>query len=165
MEKVVRIESMINAQVSIAIPTLNLRRSWERKGAIQQIEFRDLEMAFYEPGVEGLLRGGILYVNDEEARIALGLEDKENGISIIKMDAAKSKEVLEEMSLKDFKELLEQLTPSQIEDLADEAVKLRLTDLNKAEAIKNKSGINVAAKVLAAKEDDAEKAKANAEKK
>ena len=117
-------------------------------------------MAFYEPGVEGLLRGGILYINDEEARIALGLEDKENGISIIKMDAARSKEVLEEMSLKDFKELLEQLTPSQIEDLADEAVKLRLTDLNKAEAIKNKSGINVAAKVLAAKEDDAEKASA-----
>ena len=66
MENMVSIKSTVKALVSINVPTLNLRRSWPKKGAVQKIPFDVLEQAYFEPGVEYLFKTGVLYIEDME---------------------------------------------------------------------------------------------------
>jgi hypothetical protein len=73
----ITIKSTVKAQVSISVPSLNLRRFWPKAGAIQRIPFDLLEQAIYEPGVEYLFKTGILYIDDMETKIKLGLEEPE----------------------------------------------------------------------------------------
>lgn len=164
MENKVRIESMVNAEVSIIVPSVNLRRTWARKGAIQQIDFDTLEAAFYEPGVQYLFENGFLFIEDRGVKVKLGLESEEGDLSIIKMDAKMTDEALTKMGPEAFVELLDKLSQTQLEDLAHEAITKKISDLNKADKLKQKTGIDVAARILAAKRDE-EIAKAEAEQK
>ena len=76
MNKKVIIENKINSRVVIDVPSLNLRRIWESKGAKKPIDLAILEQAIYDPGVEYLFKEGILYIEDMDAKIQLGLEDE-----------------------------------------------------------------------------------------
>ena len=58
--KKVMLINMVNRRVGIDVPDLRLSRVWERKGAKKPIDLDVLKEAFYDPGVEYLLREGIL---------------------------------------------------------------------------------------------------------
>ena len=73
--KDITIKSTVKAIVVMNVPSLNLRRTWQKKGAIQKIPMELLEQAIYDPGVEYLFRSGTLYIEDMEAKIVLGLEE------------------------------------------------------------------------------------------
>ena len=74
--KQVELVSTINAYVGIDVPDLHLKRLWERKGAKKSIPLDVLREAIYDPSVEYLLREGILYIEDLDTKIELGLEDE-----------------------------------------------------------------------------------------
>jgi len=75
--KQVELISMVDAYVGIDVPDLHLKRLWERKGAKKKIPFEVLKEAIYDPSVDYLLRQGILYIEDLDVKIELGLEDEE----------------------------------------------------------------------------------------
>lgn len=159
MENTVSIKSTIKALVSINVPSLNLRRSWAKKGAIQKIPFDVLEQAYFEPGVEYLFKTGILYIEDKEAKIALGLEDPEaETLAIVDLTDDYMKKLLTGTSLKDMRETLETLSHEQLIELAHYAVEIGVTDFQRCKLLKDKTDIDVMRASIARKEEEAEAA-------
>ena len=159
MENTISIKSTIKALVSINVPSLNLRRSWAKKGAIQKIPFDVLEQAYFEPGVEYLFKTGVLYIEDKEAKIALGLEDPEAETpAIVDLTDDYMKKLLTGTSLKDMRETLETLSHEQLIELAHYAVEIGVTDFQRCKLLKDKTDIDVMRASVARKEEEAEAA-------
>ena len=160
MENMVNIKSTVKALVSINVPTLNLRRSWPKKGAIQKIPFDVLEQAYFEPGVEYLFKTGVLYIEDMEVKRALGLEDPEAEAptAIIDLTDDYMKKLLTAIPLKDFREEVEKLSHEQVKELVQFAVDLGVTDYHRCKLLQEKTGFDVMKAAIARKEEEAENA-------
>ena len=160
MENRVNIRSTVKALVSINVPTLNLRRSWPKKGAIQKIPFDVLEQAYFEPGVEYLFKTGVLYIEDMEVKRALGLEDPEAEAptAIIDLTDDYMKKLLTATPLKDFREEVEKLSHEQIKELVQFAVEIGVTDYHRCKLLQEKTGFDVMKAAIARKEEEAENA-------
>ena len=160
MENMVNIKSTVKALVSINVPTLNLRRSWPKKGAIQKIPFDVLEQAYFEPGVEYLFKTGVLYIEDMEVKRALGLEDleAEAPTAIIDLTEDYMKKLLTATPLKDFREEVEKLSHEQIKELVQFAVEIGVTDYHRCKLLQEKTGFDVMKAAIARKEEEAETA-------
>lgn len=158
MENMVNIKSTVKALVSINVPTLNLRRSWPKKGAIQKIPFDVLEQAYFEPGVEYLFKTGVLYIEDMEVKRALGLEDPEAEVptAIIDLTEDYMKKLLTATPLKDFREEVEKLSHEQVKELVQFAVELGVTDYHRCKLLQEKTGFDVMKAAIARKEEEAE---------
>ena len=157
--KQVIVKSTVRAQVSVNVPTLNLRRSWAKKGAVQKIPFDVLEQAYYEPGVEYLFKTGALYIDDMDVKIALGLEDPEAEAptNIIEMNDEYAKKLLTGTALKDLRNEVEKLSHEQLMELARIAIDMKVTDYHRCEILKAKTGIDVMTASIARQEEEAEK--------
>ena len=160
MENMVNIKSTVKALVSINVPTLNLRRSWPKKGAIQKIPFDVLEQAYFEPGVEYLFKTGVLYIEDMEVKRALGLEDPEAEAptAIIDLTDDYMKKLLTATPLKDFREEVEKLSHEQIKELVQFAVEIGVTDYHRCKLLQEKTGFDVMKAAITRKEEEAENA-------
>lgn len=160
MENMVNIKSTVKALVSINVPTLNLRRSWPKKGAIQKIPFDVLEQAYFEPGVEYLFKTGVLYIEDMEVKRALGLEDPEAEAptAIIDLTDDYMKKLLTATPLKDFREEVEKLSHEQIKELVQFAVEIGVTDYHRCKLLQEKTGFDIMKAAIAHKEEEAETA-------
>jgi hypothetical protein len=160
MENMVNIKSTVKALVSINVPTLNLRRSWPKKGAVQKIPFDVLEQAYFEPGVEYLFKTGVLYIEDMAVKQALGLEapDAEEPTAIIDLTEEFMKKLLTGTALKDFREEVEKLSHEQIKELVNYAVEIGVTDYHRCKILQDKTGFDVMKAVVARKEEEAENA-------
>jgi hypothetical protein len=160
MENMVNIKSTVKALVSINVPTLNLRRSWPKKGAVQKIPFDVLEQAYFEPGVEYLFKTGVLYIEDMAVKQALGLEapDAEEPTAIIDLTEEVMKKLLTGTALKDFREEVEKLSHEQIKELVNYAVEIGVTDYHRCKILQDKTGFDVMRAAVARKEEEAENA-------
>ena len=156
--KDVKVWSGVNATVGLTAPTVNLRKTWEKKGSFQKIPFDALQQAMYEPGVDFLFKTGALYIKEKEINIALGLidEDEPEAVAFV-LDDATAKELLTKTPLKAYRETLEKLSHIQLIDLAATAVDLRVQDFQRCKAIQDKTGIEVFKKVTEAVEEDSAK--------
>ena len=139
--KQVELISMVDAYVGIDVPDLHLKRLWERKGAKKKIPFEVLKEAIYDPSVDYLLRQGILYIEDLDVKIELGLEDeeaKEPGAQL-KIQVLKDEEInrlLTVVPIYDFKKKIKELTKEQVQSVVDYAVTHEITNFEKCEYLK-----------------------------
>ena len=143
--KDITIKSTVKAIVVMNVPSLNLRRTWQKKGAIQKIPMELLEQAIYDPGVEYLFRSGTLYIEDMEAKIALGLEEPGTEVptKIIALTTEEAEKLLKNTALKDFREKVASLSQDQANELVNVAIDLKITDYQRAQILKEKTGIDV----------------------
>lgn len=155
MNRMIDVKSTVKAMVSINVPSLNLRRSWAKKGALQKIDADILQQAYFEPGVEYLFRTGILYIDDMDIKIALGLEapDATAPTNIIELTDEYAKKLLTGTAFKDLKEILETLSHDQLIELANTAIELEVTDYQRCKLLMEKTGIDVLRASIARKED------------
>lgn len=142
----VKIKNMSNAQVGIFNQDLRLNRTWERKNVVRSIDLDLLKEAIYDPGVEYLFRNGILYIDDMDVKIELGLEepDTEKPKNIIPLDDSKMKRMMTVMPFFDFKKEIDELNYEQVIELANFAIENELFDFDKSDYIKSKVNIDVA---------------------
>lgn len=146
--KQVVLTNMIESYVGIDIPDLHLKRLWEKKGAKKKIPFDVLQEAIYDPSVEYLLRQGILYIDDLDVKIALGLEDeeaKESGAEL-KIQPLKDEEIkrlLTVVPFYDFKDKINALTKEQVTEVINYAIKNEITDYEKSEFLKELTGTDI----------------------
>lgn len=161
MNKMIDVKSTVKAMVSINVPSLNLRRSWAKKGAIQKIDADLLQQAYFEPGVEYLFKTGILYIDDMNVKIALGLEapGAEEPTNVIELTDEYAKKLLTGTAFKDLKEILEKLSHDQLIELANTAIELEVTDYQRCKLLMDKTGIDVMKASIARKEDRANEEK------
>ena len=158
METKVKVENLISSRVNIVIPELNLRRVWEKKGAIKTIPLEQLEEAMYNPGVEALFRDGTLGIEDMEVKKYLGLEpeDAEEPINIIILNDQQRKRYLTVMPTAEFKEKLRELPIEQVRELAQYAIQNEIINFDKAEIIKQMVGTDIIATIQLNKADQEE---------
>lgn len=137
-DKQVVLINTINAYVGVDIPDLRLKRNWERKGAKKSIPMSVLREAFYYPDMEYLLRQGILYIEDLDVKIELGLEDEsarepnaELNVQVLKDD--EMKRLLTVVPKYDFEARVKKLPKEQIQNLIDYAVRNEYLTLKSAE--------------------------------
>ena len=146
--KQVVLTNMIESYVGIDIPDLHLKRLWEKKGAKKKIPFDVLQEAIYDPSVEYLLRQGILYIDDLDVKIALGLEDeevKESGaeLKIQPLRDEEIKRLLTVVPFYDFKDKINGLTKEQVTEVINYAIKNEITDFEKSEFLKEFTGTDI----------------------
>lgn len=145
MKEVVDVKSTVRAIVGLNVPSLNLRRTWSKKNAIQKIPFDLLSQAIYEPGVEYLFKSGILYIDDMETKIALGLEEEgAESPSIVVVSTPKEvQSLLKETPLKDFREKVKQMSRDQVIELAYSAIELEVMDYQRCKILQDITDIDV----------------------
>ena len=135
--KQVMITNTIKSRVGINVPDLHLKRVWEKKGVKKPIDFETLQQAFYDPSVEYLLREGILYIDDMEVKIALGLEaEGAESLNIVVLNDNDLNRYLNVMPTFEFKNKVSTLGREQIQALVDYAIEHELTPYDKCNILK-----------------------------
>lgn len=153
--KRIEVTSTVDATVVMNVPELLIRRVWPRKGAKLSIKFSELSEAIYNPGVENLFRSGALYIEDMDIKIALGLEPEgaEKPQNIIVLTPAQQTRYLKVAPIHELKTALEKLSTDQVRELAYTAIEIKITDMAKADLLKEHSGIDVVQAIRLSAED------------
>ena len=146
--KQVVLVSTIDAYVGINIPDLHLKRLWERKGAKKTIPLDVLREAIYDPSVEYLLREGILYIDDLDVKIELGLEDESarepnTQLNIQLLKEEEMNRLLTVVPIYEFKIKAKELKKEQIHALVDYAILHEITNFEKCEFLKELTGQDI----------------------
>ena len=136
--KQVTLTNTIKSRVGINIPELLLKRTWEKKGVKRNIDLNTLREAFYYPSVEYLLREGILYIDDMDVKIELGLEEPDTSTptAIVILSENDMSRYMNAMPLFEFKENIKNLGKEQVQALVDYAIENKLTSFDKCEFLK-----------------------------
>lgn len=142
MGKKVMIESATTGLVSINVPELGLKRTWERKRVKKAIDLEVLKEAIYDPGVEYMFREGIL-IAEPEVMKELGFIEELLGETGKILNDFQRKRYMTVMPLNEFKKEVSELSYEQITALADFAVENNYTDIDKSEYIKSIIGKDI----------------------
>lgn len=136
--KQVVLTNTVKSRVGINVPELLLKRTWEKKNVKRSIDLDTLREAFYYPSVEYLLREGILYIDDMDVKIELGLEEPDTTVptSIVILSEAEMQRYMTAMPIYEFKEKIKTLGREQIQSLVDYAIENKLTSFEKCEVLK-----------------------------
>ncbi len=157
MDKKVKVKSLVSHKVLLSVPELRLRRVWEKKNAVMTIPFDQLEEAMYSPGVENLFREGILGIDDMEVKIALGLEEEDatEPTNIIILSDQELKRYLTVLPTFEFKNKIKDLPRQQIIELANYAITNEIANFEKAEVLKQYTGIDIISAIKLNRDDKA----------
>ena len=103
-EKVI-VTSMVNGIVGITLPNSRIKKIWPKKNTKLPVDKDLLREAIYEPGVEYLFKNGILYIEDMDFKIELGLEPEgaKAPTEIIPVDEKYLNRILKLMPLSEMK--------------------------------------------------------------
>lgn len=145
MDEKICVVSTVNGNIGMTVPQLNFRKEWARKGAKVMIKKEILEEALYDPGVEYMFNNGMLYIEDLEAKKALGLEpeDAKEPENIIVLNDKQMKRYLTVAPTRELKEILGKLSQEQRKNLVDYAIENNVTDIDKCNLLEEATGINV----------------------
>ena len=116
------VTSMVNCTICLILPEYHYERTWPRKGVTIQVRKDALVNSFYQPGVEFMFKQGMLYVEDKDTRVLLGLEGDEVEKELIKLDDKLLSRIVKLMPISEVKTTLDQLTPTQKQEVARYAV-------------------------------------------
>lgn len=157
MEKV-KVVSMNKGEVYITEPDLRISWFWPKKGAVVPVRMEDLQQALYRPGVEAMFTQGILYIEDMQAKIELGLEEEgtEKPTNIVPLTDKDKEALLKFKPMAEFKAALKQYSIDQIQEIFMYAVDNEIVDFHKSEYIKQNYGFDIATAVknkVSAEED------------
>ena len=143
--KQVLVENLSNGRVGINIPDLRLKRIWERKGVKKPIDFETLQQAIYDPGVEFMFKEGILYIDDMDVKIALGLEpeDAKEPENIIILSDQQKRRLLTVAPIQELKDMMNKISNEQKQSLVDFAIENELTNMDRCEILKQFTQVNV----------------------
>ena len=145
MNDKVIVTSMVNGIIGINRPEYRLVKTWPRKGAKLPIEKEALRQAIYEPGVEYMFKKGMLYIDDMDFKIELGLEEEGAKVptAIIPVDEKYLERVLKRMPLREMKEAIKAMNDNQKRELVDYATEQNDIQLDRINAIKELTGIDL----------------------
>ena len=142
MDDKVMVTSMVNGTISVL--SLN-RRVWSKKGQKLPISKDTLREAIYNPGVEYMFKNGILYIDDMDFKIELGLEPEgaKAPTQIIPMDDKYLNRVLKLMPISEMKKVIDSMTSVQKQELVDYATRQSDVALDRIRVVSEKCGVDV----------------------
>ena len=137
MNETVKVLNRFLGQTTYVIPELHIRRTFQR-GAEQEVPFKELQYLKYQAGGDDMLRN-ILMIEDEEALEKL-VGDVEPEYHYTESDV---ENLLLNGSLEQLEDALDFAPLGVIELIKEKAVSLKLSDINKRDAIAKKTEFNV----------------------
>ena len=151
----VMVTSMVSGRIGLVLPRLHINKVWPKKGTKLPVEKEVLREAIYEPGVEYMFKQGLLYIDDMDFKIELGLEpeDATEPVNIIVLSDRDKRYYLTQLSLVGFKDKVKKLSRAQLEELCDYAIQNRLIDIEKDEILQKVCGRDIVAAIRLEKQD------------
>jgi hypothetical protein len=142
MDDKVMITSMVGGTISAS--ALN-HKVWNKKGQKLPVSKDVLREAIYEPGIEYMFKNGILYIEDMDFKIELGLEAEgtKTPTQIIPMDEKYMTRVLKLMPISEMKKSIDEMSMVQKQELVDFAVKQNDIQLDRIKIVSDKCGVDV----------------------
>jgi hypothetical protein len=147
MDEKVLVTSMVKHSVGITLPQNGymVEKRWPQKGAKVLIDKESLREGIYLPGVEYMFKKGILYIDDMDFKIELGLEEPETKAptNIIPMDEKYLERVMKRMPLAEMKLAIKKMSQDQLQELILYASSQNDIQLDRLSAIKDITGIDL----------------------
>lgn len=142
-EKVI-VKNLSYGKVGITNPANGRRFEFPKHGATVKIPYGVLEELIYDPGVDYMLKNGIVYIEDMEAKIALGLEEEETKepTNIKILSDAEIDDLLNPMKRLNLEKVMKESGFEQNKRIAYRAIEKEISDLNVNEIIFKYSNIN-----------------------
>ena len=142
MDDKVMVTSMVGGTISVS--ALN-HRVWNKKGQKLPVSKDILREAIYEPGVEYMFKKGVLYIEDMDFKIELGLEAEGTKVptEILPMDEKFMNRVLKLMPIPEMKTTIDKMTMVQKQELVDFAVKQNDISLDRVKIVSDKCGVDI----------------------
>lgn len=137
---------MVTSMVGGTISASSLEhRVWNKKGQKLPVSKDVLREAIYEPGVEYMFKNGILYIDDMEFKIELGLEapGTEAPTEVLPIDDKYLNRVLKLMPVSEMKSTIDKMSIVQKQELIDYASKQNDIQLDRLAIVSEKCGVDV----------------------
>lgn len=136
--------NMTTGSLSVNIPDLRYKRRWEKKGAKKPMPWSVLKEAIYDTGFEYMIMQGMLFIDNKEARVELGLEEESSKeSSIVCLTDVQLKRMATVMPFVEFKAQVKDLPYEQIQNLVSYMIENECADVAKAEVLKKLVGTDI----------------------
>lgn len=141
----VKVVNMVNKTVGVRHPEFGVNLRWNAKGQPLMINYDILEQLLWNDGFRKMIDRGILYIDNMQDKIDLGLEpegatEPEN---ILVLKESKMKELLTTIPFVVFKKELQKYNLTQIRELVNYAIAHEIIDMDKATYLKDITGLDI----------------------
>lgn len=142
MNDKVMVTSMVGGTISAA--SLE-HRVWNKKGQKLPVSKDVLREAIYEPGIEYMFKKGILYIEDMEMKIELGLEapGTTTPTEVLPVDDKYLNRVLKLMPISEMKAAIDKMSIVQKQELVDYASKQNDIQLDRLAIVSDKCNVDI----------------------
>ena len=145
MNDKVIVTSMVSGNVGLTLPHLRVNKTWPKKGTKLPVEKEILREAIYEPGVEYMFKNGILYIEDMDFKIELGLEAEgaKAPTAIVPVDEKYLERLLKRMPVAEMKQAIKGMNDNQKREMIEYASEQNDIQLDRLSAIKELTGTDL----------------------
>lgn len=152
------VKSMSSGKVIINSPNLRFKREWPKKNAKVSVDAELLKELLYEPGVEYMIKSGLLFIEDMDFKKEVGLEpeDAKQPVNIIPLDEKKMQRILKLMPASQVEAELTALNTEQKRMLTTYAIENELIMMDRVDMIKNICGVDLLKAVAHKKSNEEE---------
>ena len=142
MNDKVMVTSMVGGTISAA--SLE-HRVWNKKGQKLPVSKDVLREAISEPGIEYMFKKGILYIDDMEMKIELGLEapGTTTPTEVLPVDDKYLNRVLKLMPISEMKAAIDKMSIVQKQELVDYASKQNDIQLDRLAIVSDKCNVDI----------------------
>lgn len=171
MSRMVIVKSGVMGTVSVVYPQYGLNRKWNKMGQPMQIPFETLQQCLWENGFDRMIRSGVLYIDNMQDKIDLGLEpaDATAPVNIIVFSESDMEMLLKSVPFDAFKERVLAAPKLQVDNLIDYAIEHEIVDMQKVDFLKKLTASNGGTgrdilKAISSKKEDEEYERREAER-
>ena len=147
MEGKEKIRNTADCEVTVSLPDLRFRRSWPKKNSVIPVDFAILEEGIFDPGFSNLINSGVLFIEDMDAKIALGLEPDgaQEPQNIVILNDSQILRLVKVDSFAEFEKELSKISNEQVNNICDYVIENGLMGIEplKADLLKKRTGIDV----------------------
>ena len=147
MNENVTVTSMVRGTVVLKLPQNGyfIKKTWPKKGTKMLVNKDSLREAIYQPGVEAMFKEGILYIDDMDFKIELGLEEEntQKPTNIIPLDENYARRVLKNLPIFEMREALKKMSADQVREFLDFAAEQNDIQLDRLNVIKEVTGTDL----------------------
>ena len=163
--RMVKLRNTTAQTVTIYSPAYNVKRTFPGKGAVQVLPFDTVEQLLWDNGFQYMIKTGMLYIDDMQTKIDLGLENPDAKVptNIKVLTPEQMLTLLKVRTVEEFKKEVDTISVEQCNEIVKYAVENNLIDNDKVNYLKERTGKDVIA-MIARKRLEAEAEKANAGK-
>lgn len=145
MDDKVYVISTVTGMVSINLPDFRFRRDWPKKGTKVAVSKDILREIIYDPGTEYMFKTGMLYIDDLDFKIELGLEPEsaEKPENVIVLNEKQMDRYARLAPVSEMREMVSKLSKEQRKNFFDYLVENEITDIARCDAIKELCGFDL----------------------